>query len=298
MLCLQDHKEVLKRVRKIELKTRRLVDGLVQGAYYSVFKGRGIEFSEIREYQIGDDIRTIDWNVTARMNKPFIKEFVEERDLNIIIVFDISASNNFGSGKLYKKEIVVELSATIAFSAIRNNDNVGLILSTDKVEKYIPPKKGKSNVLRLIREMIYFSPEGKRTDLEDPIKFMSKVLKKRSVIFIISDFYADLDRIEKPLKFLGMKHDVIGIRIYDPRESEMPDVGFIELEDEETGEQLLVDTSDEDFRERFRDLSEQKGKEIFKRFQRNKIDMIGVSTAEDWSGPLMSFFKNRARKMS
>lgn len=295
---MADHKEILKRVRKIELKTKKLVDGLIQGAYYSVFRGRGIEFSEIREYEIGDDIRSIDWNVTARMNKPFVKEFIEERDLNIIIVFDVSASNNFGSEKFYKKDIGIELSASIAFSAIRNNDNVGLLLSTNRVEKYISPKKGKRNVLRLIREMIYFSPEGKSTDLENSVNFLLKVLKKRSIIFIISDFYDDLKRLEKPLKFLGMKHDVIAIKIHDPRESEIPDVGLIELEDEETGEQMLVDTSDEIFRRKVKELNDARNLEILKKFRKNKIDTIKISTNEDWTGPLMSFFNNRLRRIS
>ena len=292
---MDDHREVLKRVKKIELKTKKLVDGLIQGGYYSVFKGRGIEFSEIREYHIGDDIRTIDWNVTARMNRPFVKEFVEERDLNIIIVFDVSASNNFGSKKFCKKEIGMELSATIGFSAIRNNDNVGLLLATDRVEKFIKPRKGKRNVLKLIREMVYFSPEGKRTDLEKSIVFLSKVLKKRSIIFIISDFYDDIDKLEKSLKLLSLKHDVIGVRIYDPRELEIPDVGYIELEDEETGEQILVNTSDLEFRERVRELNEEKNIETIKKFRKNKIDMIKISSSEDWSGPLMAFFKTRVR---
>ena len=222
--------ELVRKIRRIELKTRGLVEGLMQGAYYSIFKGRGIEFSEVREYQHGDDIRAIDWNVTARMNHPFVKEFVEERDLTLMIFFDISGSIDFGTQSMLKKEAAVELIASIAFSAIRNNDRVGLLLATSKIEKFISPRKGKRHAFRIIREILYCKPESRGTDLEKTLTHLSKVMKKRGVIFIVSDFMDDLERIRKPVKVLRKKHDVVAVRISDLRETEMPDVGYIELE--------------------------------------------------------------------
>ena len=225
--------QILKKVKKLEIKTRRLVDGLLQGNYHSVFKGRGIEFSQIREYVPGDDIRAIDWNVTARMNKTYVKEFIEERDLTMYIVFDISASSDFGS-IVSKKEAAIELSTSLAFAAMRNNDKVGLLLFSEKAERFVPARKGKKHTLKVIREMISHKPKYKGTDIDKSLRYLSNVLKKRSILFIISDFLSK--DFSKPMKVLKNKHDVIAVNINDIRELEIPDIGYIELEDEETGE--------------------------------------------------------------
>ncbi|MCK5629196.1 MAG: DUF58 domain-containing protein [Nanoarchaeota archaeon] len=286
-------KDVLKNIKKIEIKTRYLVEGLLQGAYHSVFKGRGIEFSEVREYAIGDDVRTIDWNVTARMNHPYIKEFIEERDLTIYIIFDVSGSGEFGSSKS-KKESAIELCASLMFAALRNNDKVGIALFTDKVERFIYPRKGRKHVLKMIREMIYFKPENKRTDLKNTLDYMSKVIKKRSIIFIVSDFISE--DFSKPLKLLKNKHDIIAINMYDIREVQLPDVGYIELEDEETGEQMLVDTSDPEFRAEYAKLADERTKELNQFMKKMKIDMIGIRSGEQFDVSLRKFFIQRLKR--
>ena len=286
-------KDVLKNIKKIEIKTRYLVEGLLQGAYHSVFKGRGIEFSEVREYAIGDDVRTIDWNVTARMNHPYIKEFIEERDLTIYIIFDVSGSGEFGSSKS-KKESAIELCASLMFAALRNNDKVGIALFTDKVERFIYPRKGRKHVLKMIREMIYFKPENKRTDLKNTLDYMSKVIKKRSIIFIVSDFISE--DFSKPLKLLKNKHDIIAINMYDIREVQLPDVGYIELEDEETGEQMLVDTSDPEFRAEYAKLADERTKELHQFMKKMKIDMIGIRSGEQFDVSLRKFFIQRLKR--
>ena len=286
-------KDVLKNIKKIEIKTRYLVEGLLQGAYHSVFKGRGIEFSEVREYAIGDDVRTIDWNVTARMNHPYIKEFIEERDLTIYIIFDVSGSGEFGSSKS-KKESAIELCASLMFAALRNNDKVGIALFTDKVERFIYPRKGRKHVLKMIREMIYFKPENKRTDLKNTLDYMSKVIKKRSIIFIVSDFISE--DFSKPLKLLKNKHDIIAINMYDIREVQLPDVGYIELEDEETGEQILVDTSDPEFRAEYAKLADERTKELHQFMKKMKIDMIGIRSGEQFDVSLRKFFIQRLKR--
>jgi len=286
-------KEILKRVKKIEIKTNKLVEGLVAGNYHSVFKGRGIEFSEVREYVPGDDIRTIDWKVTARFNSPFVKEFIEERDLDIYIVFDCSASNEFGFEKS-KKEVGIEIAASIMFSAIKNNDNVGLCLFTDYVERFIRPRKGKKFVLRLLRELIYYQSKNKKTDLNNSLIYLSKILKKRSILFIISDFLSA--NFEKPLKFLKNKHDVILIKLSDIREKEIPDVGYILLEDGESGEQILVNSSDVNFREIYNKKVEEENKKLFNKMKKLGIDVIQVDTIEPFYIPLMKFFNMRRRR--
>lgn len=287
------HKEILKKIKKIEIKTRRLVDGLLQGAYHSVFRGRGIEFSEVREYVVGDDVRAIDWNVTARMNHPYIKEFIEERDLTVYIMFDMSASGEFGSSKS-KKDSAVELCASLMFAALRNNDRVGLALFTEGVEKFIPPRKGRKHMLKLIRDIIYFKPEKKRTDIKSSLVYLSQIIKKRkSIIFIVSDFIAD--DFYKPLKILTNKHDVVAINMHDARELELPDVGYIELEDEETGEQMLVDTSDPDFRAEYAKLASERISNLKESLRKMKIDMIDIRSGERFDAQLRKFFSQRIK---
>jgi len=291
-----DTKEIIRKVRQIEIKTNRPVEGIISGGYLSAFKGTGIEFSEVREYQIGDDPRTIDWNVTARMNHPFVKEFIEERDLTLTIVFDVSRSSEFGTVRSIKKDIGIELCASLAMSAIRNNDKVGAMLTTDIVEKYIPPMKGKKHVFRLIREIIFHEPSHNFTDLSVPLARLSKMLKKRSVIFIISDFQADIDNLKKPLQVLKNRHDMIAVKLWDIREQELPDIGLIELEDEETGEQVLVDTGNPDFRKKYREIVVSKNKKITDLMKRLEIDLIEISTDGDWIQPVMKFFNMRGRR--
>ena len=289
-------KEIISKVRQIDIKTNRLVEGLLTGAYLSAFKGTGIEFSEVREYQIGDDPRNIDWNVTARMNHPFVKEFIEERDLTLMIVFDISGSSEFGSVRSLKKDIGIELCASLAMSAMRNNDKVGLMLTTDRVEKYLPPMKGKVHALRIIRETIFHKPSHNKTDISIPLAELSKILKKRSVIFLISDFQDDASRFKKPLNILNNSHDLIAVRLWDIREQELPDIGLIELEDEETGEQILVDTSNHEFRKKYGDLVRSKSNELVGLMKRLEIEFIDISTSEDWFKPLLKFLNRRAAR--
>ncbi len=287
-------KQILKEVKKIEIKTKHLVEGLLQGAYHSVFKGRGIEFSEVREYVPGDDIRSIDWNVTARMNQPFVKEFIEERDLTVYIVLDISASNEFGSEKS-KKQAAVELAASLMFAALRNNDRAGLCLFTEQVEKFIPPRKGKKHILRLIREMVDFKPMYKTTDLADPLRFLARVAKKRGIMFILSDFFTE--GFEKQLKLLSNRHDIIAVNMNDVRESEIPDIGFIELEDEETGEQLLLDTSDKEFRENYLTMINDKNRALKNLLLKLRVDMIQLRSDEPFEIPLRKFFRMREKRI-
>jgi uncharacterized protein (DUF58 family) len=287
-------KEIISKVRLIDIRTNRLVEGIISGAYLSAFKGTGIEFSEVREYQIGDDPRTIDWNVTARMNRPFVKEFIEERDLTVMVVLDISRSSEFGTVRSMKKDIGIELCASLAMSAMRNNDKVGLMLTTDRVEKYLPPMKGKRHAFRIIRETIFHEPVHNNTDLSVPLAQLSKILKKRSVIFVISDFQDDIRRFKKPLQVLKNRHDLIAIKLWDVREQELPDIGLIELEDEETGEQVLVDTRDTEFRKKYMEVVESRNKELSGAMKRLEIDLIEISTAQDWIQPVLKFFSMRA----
>jgi len=287
-------KGVLKRVKKIELKTKVLVDGLIYGEYHSIFKGRGIEFSEVREYVPGDDVRAIDWNVTARLNAPFVKEFIEERDLTLFIVFDLSSSNEFGFPRS-KKDVCYDIAASLMFAALRNNDNVGLCLFTDRVEKFVPPRKGKKHILKLLRELIYHEPKSKTTDIRTALSYLNKVIKKRSIIFIISDFLTP--DFEKPLKQLKSKHDVILVDMADVHEEDLPDIGYAFLEDYETGEQILVDTSDSEFRMRYTELVMTSREAFLTTLKRLNVDIIRMNTSEPFYVPLQTFFKMRERRV-
>ncbi len=287
-------KELLKKVRKIQIHTSRLVEDLFAGEYHSVFKGRGIEFEEVREYQPGDEIRAIDWNVTARTGRPFIKEFVEERELTVMLVVDISSSGSFGTGDKFKKELAAELCALLAFSAIRNNDKVGLILFTDRIEKFIPPKKGKRHVLRVIRELLFFEPKGRGTDLAAALKFLSTVSKRRSVVFVVSDFFAE--NYERSLQIANRRHDVIALTLSDPREESLPALGFVELLDAETGQRIVVDTASSKVRKAFERLSQKSVKERERFFQSIHVDSIRIRTDEPYFDPLVRFFRQRERR--
>ncbi len=287
-------KEILKKVRQIEIRTGRLVNDVFAGKYESVFKGRGMEFHEVREYVPGDDIRSIDWNVTARTGNPYVKKFVEERELTVLLMADLSSSGNFGTKNKMKSEIMAEIGAVLAFSAIKNNDKVGLLLFTDGVEKFIAPKKGRPHVLRVIRELLYYEPKGKKTNINTAIEYLGKVLKKKAVIFLISDFI-DFD-YEKRLRILNKRHDIIAVPISDPRETSLPDVGLIEFEDAETGETLSLDTGDRllknEFIKRKRSFIEKRNK-IFRSVG---LDSVEISTDKPYIKPLMLFFKTRAKR--
>ncbi len=291
-----EKQEAIKRMKLMEIKTRRLVNGLMQGAYHSVFKGRGIEFSGMREYEPGDDIRTINWNVSAKMNKPFVKEFIEERDLTAIVLLDISGSGNFGTSNALKKEIGAEIASSIIFSATRNNDRAGLVLATDNVEKFVPPKKGKKHSMRLLSDILFFEPKSRTTNLKKPLHFLLNVLKQKSIIFIISDFFDNPANFKKELRVLGKKHDVIAINLADEREFVIPNVGFVELEDSETGEQTLVDTSNEIFRNTFNKLSEKRKQELKSLMAKSRVGFIETSTSKEWFFPVVSFFKMRQKR--
>jgi len=286
-------KEVLQKVRRIEIRTRSIVESVLSGEYHSVFKGRGMEFSEVRTYTAGDDIRTIDWNVTARMGEPFIKKYVEERELTVMLVVDASSSGSFGSIKQFKDEIAVELCALLAFSAIKNNDRVGLIIFTSEVEKYIPPKKGKNHVLRVIRELLYFRPSKKGTNIAEAIGFLNKVLTKKSVVFCISDFIAG--GFEPALQVASRRHDLIAVPVIDPRELDLPDIGLVEFEDPETGETVLIDTRDKKARDLFKTMAGKRVDSLRKFFLKNGIDEIPVSTESDYVESLVKFFKKREK---
>lgn len=287
-------KEILKKVRKLEIKTNLPVEGLIAGNYRSVFKGSGIEFSEVREYVPGDDIRSIDWNVTARLNAPYVKEYIEERNLSIYIVYDVSGSSEYGSKKS-KRELGHEIAASIMFAALRNNDSVGLCLFSDRVEKFIPKRPGKKHVLRMLRELVYYEPESKQTDIEKSLAYLARIVKKRSVIFIISDCQSgDFDR---PLRHLRGRHDVIVVNLSDICEEDIPDIGYALIEDEESGEQILVNTSDPAFRSAFAKNSRERRMELEKKMKRLRIDKVDVRTDEPFHVPLNRFLKMRERRM-
>lgn len=290
---MQQTKDIIRQVKKIEITTRQLVDGLIAGNYHSIFKGQGIEFSDIRDYRVGDDVRAIDWKVTARLNQPSIKEFIEERDMQIYFVFDYSASGNFGN-LIGKRMKAIELTAALMFSAMRNNDNVGLFIFSTDVEKYIPARKGRRHILKLISTLISHQPQTKDTDIKKSLAHVSSIIKKRSVIVVISDFY-DQDFMQ-PLKILKNRHDVIALKIGDQRENQMPDVGLIALEDEETGEQILVDTSDEEFRENYSKIMASQAENLKNLFKRHKIDTLHISTEENYEVPLRKFFRIRQKR--
>lgn len=287
-------KEILKKVRRIEIVTRRIVNDIMAGEYHSVFKGRGMEFDEVREYAVGDDIRAIDWNVTARTGYPHIKRFVEERELTVMLVFDASSSSEFGSAEQLKGEIAAEICALLAFSAIKNNDRVGLIIFTDKIEKFIPPKKGKKHVLRVIREVLAFKPENPKTDLNCALAYLMKILNRKSVVFLISDFISD--DFYKNLGVVNQRHDLIAINIIDPREVSLPSVGFLELEDAETGELILIDTYDREVRESFARNASGELENLSRQFKMRNVDSIPIWTNKPYSDALVKFFRERARR--
>ena len=288
-------KEILRKVRRIEISTRGLVNEVFSGQYHSVFKGRGMDFSEVREYQIGDDIRTIDWNVTARTGHPYVKVFQEERELTVMLLVDASASGNFGSVERMKGELAVELCALLAFSAIKNNDKVGLLIFTDEIEKFVPPRKGRSHVLRVIRELLYHEPVRKGTDIGRALEYLNHVSRRHSVVFLVSDFLSE--GFEQDLRIANRRHDVIAVRIADPREKDFPAVGMVELEDAETGERLLIDTSDYRFLQAYRNRSDAWDESIRKLFRSIQVDYIEFRTGEPYDIPLIRFFRERARRI-
>ncbi|OQY27432.1 MAG: DUF58 domain-containing protein [Candidatus Cloacimonetes bacterium 4572_55] len=287
-------KEILKKVKKIELTTRHIVNDVFAGEYHSVFKGRGMEFAEVREYQIGDDIRTIDWNVTARQGQPFVKIFNEERELTVMLLVDASSSGEFGTVDQMKGEIATEICALLAFSAIKNNDKVGLIIFTDKVEKYVPPKKGKQHVLRVIRELLYFQPEDNKTNISCALEHLSHVIKRKSIVFLVSDFIGS--DYEKSLRVARQKHDLVAVTVTDPRELSLPDIGFVELEDAETGELMLVDTAHPAVREMFASETNEEKNLRIKMFRSLNIDSIDIMTDRPYIKPIIDFFKKRASR--
>lgn len=290
----KDTKELLKKVRKIEIKTRGLSNHLFSGEYHSAFKGRGMAFSEVREYQLGDEIRTIDWNVTARFNHPYVKVFDEERELTVMLLMDVSGSGNFGTINQQKQDLATELCAVLAFSAIQNNDKVGVIFFSDKIEKFIPPKKGRGHILMIIRELIDFTPENKGTDVGVALKYFTSVIKKKCTAFIISDFMSP--SFEAELKIANKKHDVIALRLYDKHEEEFPDLGLIPMKDEESGQVLWVNTSDKNVRDSFRAEALKRTNLLTDIFKKSGVDIAAIGTHEAYVKPLMTLFKKRERK--
>lgn len=283
--------DLFKKVRKIEIKTRGLSKHIFSGEYHSVFKGRGMAFSEVREYQYGDDIRNIDWNVTARFNHPFVKIFEEERELTVMLVIDVSGSNNFGTHTQLKQELITEISAVLSFSAIQNNDKVGVIFFSNKIEKFIPPKKGLSHILRIIRELIDFKAEGTGTDISESLRYLTNVIKKRSTAFLISDFMDD--GFDKAVQIANHKHDLIAIRVTDRREMDFPNVGLVNMKDAETGEERVVDTSNREVRRYLEEWTHKKSRALDVLFSKTGVDMVRVFTGEDYVKPLINMFKKR-----
>ena len=287
-------KEILKKVKHIQIYTRHVVNDFMAGKYESVFKGRGIEFHEVREYSPGDDIRTIDWNVTARTGHPYIKLFSEERELTVMLIVDLSSSGDFASVNRLKRELATELSTVLALSAMTNNDKVGLIVHTDRVEKFIPPKRGKHHLLRVIRDLLAFEPANKGTDIASALEFLNRVTTRKAVVFLISDFITS--GYDKQLKVANKRHDVIAIEITDPREQELPRVGMVYLEDAETGERIFVDTGNSNVRKKYRRQFDETREQLHSSLRSMGVDIITVSTAESYIQPIIKFFKMRARR--
>jgi uncharacterized protein (DUF58 family) len=287
--------EILRKIRGLEIKTRALVETAFAGDYHSVFKGRGMNFEDVREYQPGDEIRAIDWNVTARLGAPFVKKFTEERELTVMLIVDVSASGNFGSTAQSKRELAAEVACLLAFSAIRNNDKVGLLLFSDRLELFIPPKKGRSHTLRIIREILFFEPTGRGTDAAAALRHFNKIITRRAVVFLISDFQAG--DFSRELAVTGKRHDLIAVRIQDERERVLPNIGIVTLEDAETGEQIEINTADRNVRSRFALLAETRQSELARVLRRSKIDRIDLRTGDDYLPALRTFFKNRERRM-
>jgi uncharacterized protein (DUF58 family) len=288
--------ELLKKVRKIEIKTRGLSRNIFAGEYHSAFKGRGMAFSEVREYQYGDDIRNIDWNVTARFNHPFIKIYEEERELTVMLLVDVSNSRVFGTQSQLKKNLITEISAVLSFSAIQNNDKIGVILFSDKVEKFIPPKKGRTHILRIIRELIEFTPDNKETNISEALRYLTNVIKKRSTAFIISDFIDDENgilRYDEAIRIANRKHDLIGLKIFDKREKEIPSVGIIRMKDAETGEYAWVDTTSLSLRRNYANWYKTMESTISDTLVKAGVDFVSIATDEDYVKPLINLFKKR-----
>ena len=285
--------EIIKKVRKIEIKTRGLSSNIFAGQYHSAFKGRGMAFSEVREYQFGDDVRDIDWNVTARFHRPYVKVFEEERELTVMLLIDVSGSLDFGTQKQMKRDMVTEIAATIAFSAIQNNDKIGVVFFSDKIEKYIPPKKGRKHILYIIREMLDFEPESKRTDVKQAVEFLSSVQKRRTTAFILSDFFVRND-FQQSLQIASRKHDVVAIQVYDQRAKELPDVGLMKVVDAETGYEQYVDTSSKRLREAYHKYWVNRQSQLLETFNKSQVDNVSIDTNEDFVKALMLLFKQRS----
>ena len=286
--------EILRKVRRIEITTRGLVNEVFSGEYHSVFQGRGMNFAEVREYQYGDDIRSIDWNVTARTGTPFVKVFEEERELTVMLVVDVSASGNFGTRMRMKGDLAVEICALLAFSAIKNNDKVGLILFSDRIEKFVPPRKGRRHVLRVLRELLYHRPDRRGTDIRMALEYLARVTRRRAVVFLVSDFLAG--GFGRALTIAGRRHDTIAVRVRDRRETELPAIGLVEFEDAETGERFVVNTSDRIFQQAFRRDRAAAEEELQHTLLHGKVDLIDVRVDRPYLQPLMRFFKERERR--
>ena len=289
--------DLMKKIRRIEIRTKRLVNDSYAGEYHSVFKGRGMEFDEVRPYQFGDEIRTIDWNVTARMGQPYVKRYVEERELTVMLVVDASASENFGSVNRFKRELAAELTAVLSFSATTNNDKVGLLIFTDQIELYIPPRKGRRHVLRLIRELLAFEPQSKGTDITMALEKVNQMLKRRSIIFVVSDFLAAPEGYKKALAVTNRRHDVIAVNLQDPLERDIKNVGLLALVDPETDEFIWVDTGSSAWREAYRRSAQQLETAKTRVFRQASVDRIDIWTDEEYTAPLTAFFQERSRRI-
>jgi len=286
--------DLLKKVRQIEIKTRGLSNHIFAGEYNTAFKGKGMAFSEVRDYQNGDDVRLIDWNVTARYNSPFVKVFEEEREMTVMLIIDVSGSNNFGSNKNFKKELATEIGAVLAFSAIKNNDKVGVIFFSDIIEKFIPPKKGKKHILRIIREIISFKPSSKKTDLSVALEYFNSVISRRSICFILSDFIST--SFKKPLQIASRKHDVVALKLIDKREEIIPNIGLVPIEDAESGKKIIIDTSSKFFINRLLEEKNKRNNKLKSLMNESSVDLINLYTGEDYVKPLINFFKKRSIK--
>ncbi len=289
---IKDTEEILKKVRKIEIKTRGLSKNIFAGEYHTAFKGRGMTFSEVREYQYGDDVRNIDWNVTARFNKPYIKVFEEEREMTMMLLVDVSASGEFGTTHQIKRDMMAEIAATIAFSAIQNNDKIGVIFFSDQIEKFIPPQKGKKHVLYIIRELLSFQPQSKKTDIQGALQYLTNAIKKRCTTFVISDFISQ--DFSKSLVIANRKHDIVALQIFDKRETTLPSVGLIKMKDAETDEDLWVDTSDKRVRQAYEKHWRERQETLKQYFNQSGVDSISIATDDDYVKALMKLFKQRA----
>jgi uncharacterized protein (DUF58 family) len=289
--------ELMKKIRRIEIRTRRLVNDSFAGEYHSIFKGRGMEFDEVRSYQVGDEIRTIDWNVTARTGEPYVKRYVEERELTVMLLVDASGSEDFGSVQRFKRELAAELTAVLAFAATTNNDRVGLVMFTDQIELIVPPRKGRTHILRLIRELLAFEPKGRGTDIKLALDTVNRILKRRGILFLISDFIADADKYRRALAVTNRRHDLIAVDLYDPLENEIKDVGLLSLQDPETDDIVWADTSSKAWRQSYQQRLQLLEMDKQRIFRQSKVTRIKIGTNEDYTNPLMTFFDERAKRI-